>query len=83
MDCGLIRKKPGVSLEKGPGRTITHDPRPLDLDPVVQICSDRVLILGVGLRSGGQGGLRATAAAERAGALCSAAARHGLSGVRS
>ena len=67
MDYGVNRKKPGVSLEKGPGRTVTHDPRPLDLDPVVQICSDRVLILGVGLRSGGQGGLRATAAAGLAG----------------
>ena len=67
MDYGLKSNKPRVSLEKGLGRTITHDPRPLDLDPVVQICSDQVLILGVGLRSGGQGGLRATAAAGLAG----------------
>ena len=54
----MIRKKPGVSLEKDPGRTVMHDPRPLDLDPVVQLYSGWVLIVGVRAGSDGQGGLR-------------------------
>ena len=37
VDRGLKRKKPGVSLEKNPGRTVTHDPRPMDRDLAVQI----------------------------------------------
>ena len=64
----MNRKKPGVSLEKGPGRTVTHDPRPLDLDPVVQIGSDHDLIWAAISRSGGHGRRGVRAAARLAGA---------------
>ena len=55
MDCGLILTKPGVSLEKEPGRTGILGPKPLDLDLGAQICSSRVLIAGVHAGSDGSG----------------------------
>ena len=55
MDCGLILTKPGVSLEKEPGRTGIIGSRPLDLNLVAQICSARVLIAGVHAGSDGSG----------------------------
>ena len=42
-----------------------HDSRLLDLDLVVQICSDRVLIVGVQAGSDGSGGFGRGAAAGR------------------
>ena len=55
MDRGLKLTKPGVSLEKEPGRTGILGSRPFDLDLVVQICSARVLIVGVHAGSDGSG----------------------------
>ena len=55
MDRGLKLTKPGVSLEKEPGRTGILGSRPLDLDLVAQICSARVLIAGVHAGSDGSG----------------------------
>ena len=55
MDRGLKLTKPGVSLEKEPGRTGILGSRPLDLDMVAQICSARVLIAGVHAGSDGSG----------------------------
>ena len=46
-----------------------HNSRPLDLDLVVQICSDRVLIGGVHAGSDVSGGFGRGAAAERAGGV--------------
>ena len=57
------------SLTKVTGRTGTHDSWPLDLDLVVQICSDRVLIGGIHAGSDGSGGFGRGAAAERAGGV--------------
>ena len=64
MDRGLKLTKPGVSLEKEPGRTGILGSRPLDLDLVAQICSARVLIIGVHAGSDGSGEMGHGAAAE-------------------
>jgi len=63
MDRGLKLTKPGVSLEKEPGRTGILGSRPLDLDLVAQICSARVLIAGVHAGSDGSGEMGRGAAA--------------------
>ena len=55
--------KPGVSLEKEPGRTGILGSRLLDLDLVAQICSARVLIAGVHVGSDSSGEMGCGAAA--------------------
>ena len=73
-----MSRKPGVSLEKEPGRTGMIGSGPPDLDLRVRIRWVLDLILHVGFRSDGRGDSWATAAAERAGTLCTAAARDGV-----
>ena len=48
MDRGLKLTKPGVSLERKPGRTGTHRSDPLDPDLAAEDVTIRVLILAAG-----------------------------------